>query len=53
MREEVLEEYEPMTSLHWKKHKMPNVDIRESPFAIDRQLTDQRFSIMKNRVRLA
>lgn len=50
LKDELLEEYEPMTSLYWKKHKKPNIDIRESPFAQDRQLEDQRFSMVHNRV---
>jgi hypothetical protein len=39
-----------MTSLYWKKNKKPNIDIRVSPFALDRQLEDQKFSMMHNRV---
>mmetsp|Transcript_17146 Transcript_17146/g.28659 ORF Transcript_17146/g.28659 Transcript_17146/m.28659 type:complete len:869 (+) Transcript_17146:111-2717(+) len=49
LKDEVLEEYEPMSSLYWKKNKKPNIDIRESPFALDRQLEDQRFSMQHNR----
>jgi hypothetical protein len=50
LKDEFLEEYEPMTSLYWKKHKKPNIDIRVSPFALDRQLEDQKFSMIHNRV---
>ncbi len=46
-----LEEYDPMTTLYWKKNKKPNIDIRDCPFALDRQLEDQKFSMLKNRVR--
>lgn len=50
LKDEFLEEYEPMTSLYWKKNKKPNIDIRVSPFALDRQLEDQKFSMLNNRV---
>lgn len=50
LKDELLEEYEPMTSLYWKKNKKPNIDIRVSPFAMDRQLEDQKFSMIHNRV---
>ena len=50
VRNEILEEYEPMTSLYWKKKKKPNIDLRVSPFAVDRQLEDQKWSMLNNRV---
>lgn len=50
LKDDFLEEYDPMPSLYWKKHKKPNIDIRVSPFALDRQLEDQKFSMINNRV---
>jgi hypothetical protein len=50
-QEYILEQYEPMTSQYWKRHKKPNVNLLDCPFATDRQLEDQRFLIEQNRVR--
>jgi hypothetical protein len=47
----ILEEYDPMPASYWQRNKKPNIDLNsDSPFASDRQLEDQRFSMMKNRV---
>lgn len=46
-----IEQYEKhMPTSHWKKNKIPSVNfIRDTPFATDRQLEDQRLLIERNR----
>jgi hypothetical protein len=46
-----LEVYDvPMTKHHWASHKKATVDfIDDAPFALDRQLEDQRFMMKNNR----
>lgn len=52
IRGEILEQYhEPMTNLHWKRNKKPNVNLTyDSAFATDRQLEDQRYMLEMNKV---
>lgn len=47
-----LEEWDvPMSKTHWMRHKKASVDLlNDSPFAIDRQLEDQRYLMKQNKV---
>ena len=41
---------EPMTKKHWAAHKKASINFTDdAPFALDRQLEDQRFQIKNNR----
>jgi hypothetical protein len=50
VKNETLEEYDPMTSKYWQRSKKPNVNLSDSPFATDRQLEDQRYLMEQNKV---
>ena len=39
----------PRARLHWRRNKRPAVDLAEHPFAIERQLEDQRMLMLRNR----
>ena len=39
----------PRARLHWRRNKRPAVDLAEHPFAVERQLEDQRALMRRNR----
>lgn len=49
--ENTIEVYEKaMPEIYWRKHKKQTVDLSQDlPFALDRQLEDQRFTMERNR----
>ena len=39
----------PMPASYWVRNKKLSINLQDNPFAVDRQLSDQRYMIEKNR----